>query len=258
MRRRLARAGRASGDDRQRAGDLSVLRRERPRRRAACSSAPTCTARRSPTTRSCSTSSGSSATRTCSSPARSAPASRRSSRRTSTARRCSVACPGSPIRRASTHRSPARSASSRSGSCPAAASALNPIARDGRLGRAAQTCSARSPPARSPDGSSPRRKARCARRCATVNAATGDEPTLPAVVVAAVPPDRRRWPSGSSPRRERSRERTRDVALGLQRLCEGDLRGMFDGADDARPAPRRPRGRPRPLRASTTRPRSGS
>ena len=49
----------------------------------------------------------------------------------------------------------------------------------------------------------------------------------------------------SSP--ERLAANARPIALGLQRLCEGDLRGMFDGDDDAGPEPRGPRGRARPL-----------
>ena len=41
----------------------------------------------------------------------------------------------------------------------------------------------------------------------------------------------------------------RDVALELRRLVHGDLRGMFDGADDAGARPVGPAGRPRPVRA---------
>jgi type IV secretory pathway VirB4 component len=63
----------------------------------------------------------------------------------------------------------------------------------------------------------------------TVNADAAVEPTLPSVVALLF------RPAASMAERLYTTahglaERTRDVALGLQRLCEGDLRGMFDGS----------------------------
>ena len=117
---------------------------------------------------------------------------------------------------------------SRSGSSPGGDVRLNPIARDaGWDGQLEPAPRARRRRARA-TARRRRRKARCARRCARVNAelrradAAGRRR-------AAVPADRARWPSGSSRRPTRSPSGSRAVALGLQRLCEGDLRGMFDG-----------------------------
>ena len=42
-------------------------------------------------------------------------------------------------------------------------------------------------------------------------------------------PRRARWPMRSSPPRTRLPGAARDAALGLARLCQGDLQGMFDG-----------------------------
>ena len=245
MRRRLARAPRASSDDGERRGDLSVRRRERARRPRRATSDATCTARRSPTTRSCSTSSGSSATRTCSSSARSARASRRSSRRTCSARRLFGRVPWiadpkgeyAPLaRRARRRADPAR---------PRRRRPTQPDRRGGRLGRAA-----RAAPRACRRRAGPTARARGGRR-APRGAAHGrtrscDEPTLPAWSRCSSGRPAR-WPTGWSRRPSAlagacatGRART---AAAVRRRPARDVRR----ADDARARVSRPRGRPRPV-----------
>jgi hypothetical protein len=55
------------------------------------------------------------------------------------------------------------------------------------------------------------------------------EPTLPMVVDALLHPRTSMVEGVSAPSAEDFAEANRDSALALQRLCEGDLRGMFDG-----------------------------
>ncbi|HVC07308.1 MAG TPA: hypothetical protein VND98_06985 [Solirubrobacterales bacterium] len=56
------------------------------------------------------------------------------------------------------------------------------------------------------------------------------EPTLPMVVEALLHPRQAMIEGVSAPTREEFAEANRQTALALQRLCEGDLRGMFDGS----------------------------
>lgn len=57
-----------------------------------------------------------------------------------------------------------------------------------------------------------------------------EEPTLPSVVDALLHPREAMVQGVSAPSSESFAEANRQSALALQRLCEGDLRGMFDGA----------------------------
>ncbi len=57
----------------------------------------------------------------------------------------------------------------------------------------------------------------------------GAEPTLPEVVEALLHPGEKMVDGVSAGTRERFAEANREAALALRRLCEGDLRGMFDG-----------------------------
>jgi len=67
-----------------------------------------------------------------------------------------------------------------------------------------------------------------------VNGACGQsEPTLPLVVDALFHPREEMVDGVFAASAEDFREANRDCALGLQRLCEGDLRGMFDGPTTA-------------------------
>ena len=95
-------------------------------------------------------------------------------------------------------------------------------------GTDSSVCCERSPPGRSSDGCCRRRKAPCARRCAIVDQDQDVEPTLPAVLALLFRPTTAMAERLVTTQRGLA-ERTRDAALGLQRLCEGDLRGMFDG-----------------------------
>ena len=58
----------------------------------------------------------------------------------------------------------------------------------------------------------------------------GEEPTLPLVVEVLLHPRDAMLAGVSAPSREEFAQANRESALALQRLCEGDLRGMFDGA----------------------------
>src|SRR4051794_22291426 len=58
----------------------------------------------------------------------------------------------------------------------------------------------------------------------------GPEPTLPLVVATLLAPDEGMVAEVSAESRGAFAAANREVALALQRLCEGDLRGMFDGA----------------------------
>lgn len=59
------------------------------------------------------------------------------------------------------------------------------------------------------------------------------EPTLPMVVAALLDPRQAMVEAISARDPEDFAAAARDVALGLQRLCEGDLKGMFDGPTSA-------------------------
>lgn len=59
-------------------------------------------------------------------------------------------------------------------------------------------------------------------------ASSTDEPTLPAVIAALLRPTRAAASAVAMPP-QRLADESRDVALELRRLCQGDLRGMFDG-----------------------------
>jgi type IV secretory pathway VirB4 component len=61
-----------------------------------------------------------------------------------------------------------------------------------------------------------------------VNADAAAEPTLPAIVALLFRPTSAMATKLVTTTRALAKQ-SRDVALGLQRLCEGDLRGMFDG-----------------------------
>jgi len=63
--------------------------------------------------------------------------------------------------------------------------------------------------------------------------ATGSEPALPMVVAALLGPSAEMAAGVAAESRERFAAANREVALALQRLCEGDLRGMFDGPTSA-------------------------
>ena len=71
------------------------------------------------------------------------------------------------------------------------------------------------------------RSTRSARECGA------GEPTLPMVVEALLHPREAMVAGVSAPSREDFAEANREAALALQRLCEGDLRGMFDGPTTA-------------------------
>jgi type IV secretory pathway VirB4 component len=62
-----------------------------------------------------------------------------------------------------------------------------------------------------------------------VNSVCEGEPVLPEVVDALLHPRAVMIEGVSAKSAEHFAEANREVALGLQRLCEGDLRGMFDG-----------------------------
>ncbi len=68
-----------------------------------------------------------------------------------------------------------------------------------------------------------------------VNEEAGEEgePTLPMVVQALLFPSERMLAEVSASSAESFAEANRDSALALQRLCKGDLRGMFDGPTSA-------------------------
>jgi type IV secretory pathway VirB4 component len=61
-----------------------------------------------------------------------------------------------------------------------------------------------------------------------LNARTDEEPTLPAVVDVLLRPSEEMAAALATDVSELA-QASRQAALGLQRLCEGDLRGMFDG-----------------------------
>ena len=79
------------------------------------------------------------------------------------------------------------------------------------------------------------------------------EPTLPMVVDALLHPREAMVAGVSATGAEEFAEANRACALALQRLCEGDLRGMFDGPTTRGPRPRRAAGRPRPVRGARLR-----
>jgi hypothetical protein len=62
---------------------------------------------------------------------------------------------------------------------------------------------------------------------------SGGEPTLPEVVDALLHPRAEMVEAVSAKSEEDFAEANRESALALQRLCEGDLRGMFDGPTSA-------------------------
>ena len=64
-------------------------------------------------------------------------------------------------------------------------------------------------------------------------AGEGGEPTLPMVVEALLSPSERMLREVSAASAESFAAANRDSALALQRLCKGDLRGMFDGPTSA-------------------------
>jgi hypothetical protein len=64
-------------------------------------------------------------------------------------------------------------------------------------------------------------------------AGAGGEPTLPMVVEALLAPSERMLREVSATSAESFAVANRDSALALQRLCKGDLRGMFDGPTSA-------------------------
>ena len=59
------------------------------------------------------------------------------------------------------------------------------------------------------------------------------EPTLPLIVATLLAPDTEMAAGVSAESTEAFAAANREVALALQRLCEGDLRGMFDGPTSA-------------------------
>lgn len=66
-----------------------------------------------------------------------------------------------------------------------------------------------------------------------VNATCAGEPVLPEMVEALLHPREAMVEGISARSAEHFAEATREAALALQRLCEGDLRGMFDGPTTA-------------------------
>lgn len=75
---------------------------------------------------------------------------------------------------------------------------------------------------------SPEERAACGAALGTATGATRGDPTLPDVVDALLHPSRQAAERLATDPRSLARA-SREAALELQRLCEGDLRGMFDG-----------------------------
>jgi type IV secretory pathway VirB4 component len=75
---------------------------------------------------------------------------------------------------------------------------------------------------------SPEERAACGVALTEANVATGGEPTLPDVAQALLRPSEQAAQKLATDAESLARG-SREAALELQRLCEGDLKGMFDG-----------------------------